>query len=240
MKTMQRDRFHKWLHWWDQQFTRLLVSLALLMLAVVNGCEREIPVLGSSNSSGYRIEGMVTDGQGRPIVGVQVRLSYQFEFVDTNPPPRKEYIVAQQVEVVTVQVVDINDRVIRILSTASYSQGPIVVTWDQRDDRRRLVPSGVYFVRYLSGGDVKHSYPVTVTGAVTDVTDEAGRFQIPSENLPIGFYPVPLSPSDGYPYAGNYRIIPFVALDFTISSQRKSAYVSLTSDRVTKVDITFQ
>lgn len=215
-----------------------LVFGLCFMLAVA-GCEREIPVLSNGDASGYRIEGIITDGQGRAIVGVQVKLYYQFEYVDSKPAASKEYFVSEQNQVVTVRVFDLNDNPRRTISTSLYQPGPIIVQWDKRDDQGRLVPSGVYYVRYIVRGETKYSYPVTVTGAITAVTDGSGHYAIPSENLPVGFYPVPLYSSDSTIYYGNYQIVPYVGINFVVSSQVRSVYASLTKDRITQIDYTF-
>lgn len=211
-----------------------------LSLVAGSGCEREIPVVENQEVTGYRIEGLVTDAQGQPVANVQVKLFYQFEFVDSKPPPAKTYIVPQSNQLIAARVYDYGDRVIRTISSISYPAGPIVIEWDKKDDRGNLVPSGVYWVRYLSGNDVHLRYPVTISGEVATTTNSSGRYVIPAENLPIGFYPVPLYNGDRSQYFGNHRIIPYVGLDFIISNSRKSVSFLLQKDRVTHMDVRFR
>jgi hypothetical protein len=211
----------------------LVSALALLVLA----CEREIPpVIETESFSGYRIEGIVSDRLGNPVRGVPIALSYDYELVDDAPPPSKTYEVVDENKSIRVAVYDRENRLLRLLFQGHASPGPLLVGWDQSDNIGNPVPSGVYSVQYIVDSQLKMSYPVTVSGAVTARTDSLGHYVIPDKNLPVGFYPVPLYSSDGRSYLGSYRISSYMVLEFQLEPKR-AAGVVLMKDQVTRVDI---
>jgi len=55
---------------------------------------------------------------------------------------------------VQVEIYDVSGRLVRTLLDMPLAAGPHAVIWDARDDRRRLVPAGVYFYRLNTGRSV--------------------------------------------------------------------------------------
>lgn len=217
------------------------VSFGFLMV-IVSGCEREIPLasIGEPEISGYRIEGTLTDRLGTPYRDIPIQLFYDYEFVDSNDPPSKEFEVTEPAKIIRVGVYDRNDHLKRILFNGRAEPGPFVVLWDQKESNGVLAISGVYTVRYTVDEQTKKSYPVTVSGNVTARTDSLGKFLIPDVNLPIDFYPVPLYNSDSSIYYGNHRIIPYVVLQFALAeNNNRSVYFRLEKNRVTHKDVKF-
>ncbi len=60
-----------------------------------------------------------------------------------------------------VAVYDVQGRLVRTIADGSYEAGHQVVTWNGRDENRRAVPSGVYFIRSSSAG-VSHQIKLIV------------------------------------------------------------------------------
>lgn len=207
------------------------------------GCEREIPLLVERDDpdeiEGYQISGKLSDRIGNPLQGVAVSLSYDYVFVNDDPPPTRTYQVPQGSDTVVVQVVDRKGFPLRTLFRDRISPGPLTVDWDTRDGAGTLVPSSVYHVQYLVGNDVKHSYPVTISGRGVATSDSLGRFNIPDEYLPVDFYPVPLQSADGSRYLGNHRIIPYVTLRFTAEGINRGIYLSLIKNEVKRLELKF-
>ncbi|MBI4428829.1 MAG: hypothetical protein HY562_06890 [Ignavibacteriales bacterium] len=201
------------------------------------GCERDIGVNSSQIISGYRIEGRVIDRIGNPVVKVDVRVFYNYEFVDYNTPPSKEYTVPSPSPSVTVVVRTRLGVTIRTLYSGNPPPGAFVVEWDQKGPNGDDVPSGTYFVHYLSNGASQKSYSVTVEGTIVVRTDSLGQYTIPDENLPIGYYPVPLYSSSETTFYGNHRISSSVLLLFTTSTRSREVNVTVLKDRVTVFDI---
>ncbi len=206
------------------------------------GCEREIPFTVDRNDDddeiqGYRIVGKLSDRIGNPLRDVAVSVFYDYVFVDDNAPPTKTYQVEQGSDTVVVQVVDRKGFPLRVLFRDQISPGPLTVEWDEKDAVGNVAPSSVYHVQYLVRNEVKHSYPVTISGTLVTYSDSLGQFTIPDDNLPIDFYPVPLSSSDGSRYLGNHRIIPYVTLRFTAEGINNGAYVSLIKNEIKRIEI---
>jgi hypothetical protein len=222
------NRVVKLLGRWFAMSALVLISLA---------CEREIPpLIEPVTVSGYRVEGLISDRLGNPVRGVPIALHYDYELADQGPPPSKTYQVVDPNKTIRVIVYDRGNRFLRLLFQGRSSLGPLVVEWDQRDALGSLVPSGVYSVQYVVDGQTMMSYPVTVSGRITARTDSLGHYVISDENLPVGFYPVPLYTPDGTSYLGNYRISSYVLLEFQLEP-RRVAGVSLVRDRVTRYDL---
>ncbi len=221
----------------------LLTIMVVASHAIFSGCEREVPSFEDRTDQpeidGYMIMGKLSDQFGNSLRDVPVVLYYDYIFVDANPPPSKTYQVTDGSKPVLVRVASRSGVPFRILFNDTVSPGPLTVEWDEKDAAGNLVPSGVYHVQYVVENVVRMSYPVTVTGRVTAVTDSLGRFTIGNENLPIGFYPVPKSASDGSRYLGNHRIVPFVTLQFLLEERRRSVYVSLTKNQIKRLDLRF-
>jgi hypothetical protein len=203
----------------------------------MQACERDIPpTAGAETTVGYQIEGFVLDGLGNPVRGLPIALYYDYGLVDTGPPPSKTFQPGDPNDVVRVTVFDRSNRPLRTLFQGkALEEGFLEIDWDQKDVVGNPVPSGVYTVQYIVGGQTKKSYPVVVSGNVTARTDTSGRYVIPDEYLPVDFYPVPLYSADSSSFLGNYRITPYVILEFQLQPSRY-AYVMLTRDQITTFD----
>jgi hypothetical protein len=71
-----------------------------------------------------------------------------------NPNPfvnyaRISYHCAQP-SIISLEVYDVTGRVIRQLAQGVHQPGSYRSTWDARDEANRLVPAGVYFIRFIS------------------------------------------------------------------------------------------
>ena len=214
---------------------RLIVGF--LVAVAVCGCERQPLFVEAPPISGYRIEGKVTDRIENPVANANVRLFYDYDYVDSKSPPSKQFTVTDSTKLITVAVRNSSNQTIRILYSGTRSVGPFIVDWNQKDSSGAEVPSSVYSVHYLVDGVSQKSYPVTVSGTVVTKTDNKGWYSIPDENLPVGFYPVPIYSSYDTTYYGNHRINNFVRLVFETPVQNREIFITLTKDRITQVDI---
>jgi hypothetical protein len=221
------------------RMVRLFFQLVLTLLAIsFMCCEREVPpgLTGPSTISGYRIEGFVSDNLGNPVRGIAVALHYDYLLQDQGPPPSQIFQVTDPSKTVRVSVLDRASTVVRVLLQGRVNAGPLEVEWDERSSDRNPVPSGVYVVQFEVDGEVKMTYPVTVSGAITARTDSMGHYVIPDINLPVGFYPVPLYGQGGTSFLGNHRISSYVVLEFYLEP-RRVAGLSLTKDQITRYDL---
>ena len=222
----------------------LMKMLWMATALTLVGCEREIPFTVDRNDDddaieGYMIVGKLSDRLGNPLREVAVSVFYDYVFVDDNAPPTKTYQVENGSDTVSVWVVNRKGAPLRLLFQDRISPGPLTVEWDKQVASGNIVPSSVYHVQYMVRGEVRHSYPVTVSGTVVTYSDSLGMFTIPDDNLPIDFYPVPLSLSDGSRYLGNHRIIPYLTLRFTAEGIANAVYVSLIKNDIKRIDIKF-
>jgi len=207
-------------------------------LLLMQACERDIPpVAEPAETIGYQIEGFVLDRLGNPVRGLPVAVYYDYEQVDNGPPPSKVFKASDLTAIVRVTVFDSNDRpLVTLYQGRPNADGELEIDWDQQDAFGNPVPSGAYTVEYIVGGQTKMSYPVVVSGNVVATTDTTGRYIIPDQYLPVDFYPVPLYSADSSSYLGNYRITPYVVLEFRLQPSRYG-YVILTKDQITRLDL---
>lgn len=209
-----------------------LVVIAIL-LAGTGGCERELLPLDPSHIiTGYEVRGVVSDRFGNPIAGVEVSVDYVLEFADDGPEPPRTYQVPPPGDTLTVSVIGRDGRTVLTLPQGPVPPGGFTYRWDGRTASGQPVLPGIYSVRYLSGGVVRNTFPVLVTGTTATVTDTVGRYVIRDRELPIGFYPVPDYSLSGTTYYGNLRITPEVVLGFTIGGLSDYRSVHLQEDRV--------
>lgn len=212
-------------------------AMLLALLGSVLGCERELPFQASAEKPtvGYQIEGFVIDHLGVPLKGVRVAVWYDYEFVDTLQPPSSTFFVNDSTKNILVRVLDRTNKVRATLLEGRFRVGPVNVNWDKRDALGKPVPSGVYTVDFSVNGVSRSSYTIVVDGAITAVTDSVGHYAIPDENLPVGYYPVPLySPYDSR-FIGNHSIASSISLELYLDIHR-GASVSVTKDRITRHD----
>jgi hypothetical protein len=218
---------------------KALLTWLVVLAGVVSviGCERDLPFMASADQpiSGYQIEGYVTDKLGIPIKGLQIALWYDFDYIDSNTPPSRQFLVDDTTKIARVVLLDSQNRLRRVLYQGRAKLGYLDFEFDLRDSDGVLLPTGIYTVSFSIDGITKGSYTQVINGAVTTVTDSLGHYVISNEFLPVGFYPAPIYAGNGVTFIGNYQISPYVILEFYLTVHR-SASVSLTKDQITRFD----
>jgi hypothetical protein len=179
-------------------------------------------------------------GIGNPIPNSPIKLYYDFQYVDTDPPPTPEFEVTNGAQVIRVSVYDRDERLIRTLYNGVYPVGTMRIEWDKKISSSTFAPSGVYEVRFIVSGETRKSYPVTVDETITAVTDTAGAFTISDKHLPVGFYPVPQYSEDNSEYYGQFRITDVVYLEFITPMSSRAVLVNLTKGTISKVNIALE
>lgn len=214
------------------------MALMVLTVIVATGCERELPFESSVSQPivGYRVEGYVTDRLGVPVKNVRITLWYDFDPIDDNSPPSRILFVDDPNKSVALRVLDIRDRVIKVLYNGKAPVGELDYAWNKTDSTGKQVPSGVYKMEFRLGGVVRNTYTMIVNGAVSAVTDSLGHYVIPDDNLPVDFSPAPLYSSDGERFVGNYQITPYIVLDFNLDFLRRTS-LTLKKDEITRFDL---
>ena len=211
--------------------------VVLAGMAGVIGCERDLPYMVSADQriSGYRIEGYVTDKLGIPIKGLKIALWYDLDYIDSNNPPSRQFLVDDTTKIARVAVLDQQHKVRRLLFQGRAKLGFLDFEFDLRDSTGVFLPTGIYTVSFSMDGVVRSSYTQVIDGTVTTVTDSLGHYVITNELLPIGFYPAPIYAGNGVTFIGNYQISPYVLLEFYLPVHR-TASVTLTQDQLTRFD----
>lgn len=212
----------------------------VLVLPIGVGCDREIPPGFETESIvGYRIEGIVRDGFSHPISDVSITVEYSVEYVNSGPPPSRDYDVTIPNQFVRVRVYDADDGLIRVLYSGTPGVGSLYVPWDRTNGGGQLVPSGLYWVHYEVNNQSQKSYPVIVDETVTTRTDSSGSFTIFDRNLPLGFYPHAVYAADGTTFWGNYRVGDRVFLTLNAAGMATYRTVIPERNRLTTVIVTF-
>jgi hypothetical protein len=219
---------------------RAMRKMALMVLTVIAaaGCERDLPFESTVDQpiAGYRVEGYVTDRLGVPVKNVRIALWYDFDSIDDTTPPSRGLFVDDAAKSVTLRVLDIRNRVVRVLFSGRAPVGELDYPWNNTDSAGKQVPSGVYKMEFRLGGVLRNSYIIIVNGAVSAVTDSLGHYVIPDDNLPVDFSPAPLYSSDGKRFVGNYQITPYIVLDFNLDFLRRTT-LTLKKDEITRFDL---
>lgn len=213
--------------------TRLLAGMIAIAFF---GCERQIPVVPVQQApiTGYQIEGTMTDGLKRPLVGVSMRMYYDPTYVGSDSVPNRSYTPQAASEFVLVRVYNSGGLFVKLLFQGTISDTAITVLWDGRDAGGGPAPSGLYSVRYSVGSVVRASYPFIVDGNVTAVTDTAGFYTIGNINLPIGSI-VPYY--NGTTFLGWYRIDPSVFLEVQAPSLSRTYHIALDVNVITEFSL---
>lgn len=211
-----------------------------LVLPIGAGCDREIPPgFESEPIVGYRIEGIVQDGFSHPISDVSITVKYLVEYVNSGPPPSRDYDVPDPPPFVRVRVYNADGGLIRTLYSGTPGVGSLYVPWDRTNGSGQLVPSGLYWVHYEVNNQSQKSYPVIVDETVTTRTDSSGSFTIFDRNLPLGFYPHAIYDFDGTTFGGNYRVGDRVFLTLRAAGITTYRTIIPERNRLTTVIVTF-
>jgi len=210
--------------------------LAGMIVVAFVGCERQIPVAPVQQApiNGYQIEGTMTDGLKRPLVGVSIRMYYDPTYVGSDSVPNRSYMPQAASEFVLVRVYNAGGLFVKLLFQGTISDTSITVLWDGRDASGAPAPSGLYTVRYSVGSEVRTSYPFIVDGNITAVTDTAGHYSIGNINLPIGSV-VPYF--NGTTFLGWYRIDPSVFLEVQAPSLNRTYHIALDVNVITEFSL---
>jgi len=214
------------------------MALVALTAIAASGCERELPFESTvtQSISGYRVEGYVTDRLGMPLKDVRVGLWYDFNPIDDSTLPSRDFLVNDSTKPAVVRVLDIQQRMVKVLFDGRAPVGNLELRWSNTDSGGKQVPSGVYKMEFLLGGVLRNSYTIIVNGAVSAVTDSLGHYVIPNENLPVDYSPAPLYASTGERFLGNYRITPFIVLEFNLDVPRRAS-LTLKKNEITRYDL---
>lgn len=218
---------------------RSKIAGVLMALLFLTGCRDLNPLDARIVIDGYRVVGTVMDGLNNPIPGVQIRLSYGMDFVSGSPVPERSYTLQAQTEYVEVRVLDRTGTQVRALYADTVSAPTIYVPWDKLNDAAVPVPSGIYEVRYIVGGTVRHTYTVIVDGNITVTTSTEGVFVLPNEILPVGFYPAPLY-SGNDSFLGNFVFQNLVRVQMSVGSTNYSQWIVVERNRITRVLVRVQ
>jgi hypothetical protein len=212
--------------------------LGAIIIVFCLGCERDTQLLSVETTTGYKVQGRVSDRIGNPVAGVSVSVWYDYELVDRNPAPSKDFTITDSTKTLSVVVRNRSGQTIRTIFTGTLPPGNYTYDWDMKDATGNDPPASMYAVHYLVDGVSQKSYSVTVSGTIVALTDVQGQYTIPDNNLPVGFYPVPIYSFDKSVYFGNHRIVPAVRLAFTTTALAKEVVVNLSKDVVKKFDVT--
>ncbi|MBI2620086.1 MAG: hypothetical protein HYW57_08405 [Ignavibacteriales bacterium] len=218
--------------------TSALVRGTVWALLLVHwSCKREIPLSTDTEPiNGFRIEGTVSDGLGRPLAQVQIRLFYEFIFESNTPEPSRSYALRASSESVEVRVVDASNRIIRTVFSGLVTDSVITVLWDGRLADGSEAAGGKYTVQYHAGGSERASYVVLVHGTVSATSDVNGRFIIPQESLPLAQTGIPLySLTDQF--LGLHATGRRVELELKAGTTVKSILVNVEENFLTRVNV---
>ena len=210
-------------------------TLVIAFLGLVeSGCRDPGLDDGTPSIDGYRIEGTILDGLDQPIPGIDIMVYYDTLYVSNSPVPTRPYTLTSTGEYVTIDVYNSEDNVVRNLYAGTPSGPTVYVPWDKRRGDGSLAGSGLYTIRYVSGGQIRHSYDIAIHGHVTAETDSSGNFIVDNVNLPIDYFPAPFY-SNSDTFLGNYRILDWVWLEFVVANQLYSLPVQVKEDAITFV-----
>jgi hypothetical protein len=214
--------------------------LAIIIFIIFNGCNRDSIVQENISTTGYQIQGKVIDRYRNPVAGAEIKLFYDYGYLNSDQPPSKDCYIDNDTTIVTVVVYDRNDNPIRILLQRKQPIGNLKIEWDQRDTLGTTVPSGLYWIRYYVGTNMKHEYGEVVEGGRVAMTDALGQFTVLDFNLPIGYQPVPGYSLDGQTFYGNYEILSTVFLKIISGQYEFEQYVGLVHGQVVTKDFIIQ
>jgi len=219
-----------------------LVSCLLASWFLLPGCEREIITADPGIPTvGYEVRGIVTDRLGNPLPNVKVRLEYDLLLEDANEPQSRSYLVAGGSELIQIKIFSAAGTLYKSVGPLFAPSGPFEYQWDESGEGGTPAPPGAYYVTYVVSGTEVLSYPVLLQNHVATTTNAVGRYTIPSNLLPVDFYPVPLFSGDNQRFYGNYRVsnILYAYFEPPGTLQSKLQQIQLTRDRVVVHNVTY-
>jgi hypothetical protein len=211
----------------------------MLLVLLIAGCDRQIPILENTNINGYEVQGTVTDQVGNPIPNVTVLLDYAADRLYPDSVATRRYFVQDPSVPIQAVVADWSNQVIRVLTPLQNFYGWYEVHWDGADSTGSVPPSGIYYVEYLMGGAIKFSYNQLVSGGKVATTDARGKYTIPIQYLPIDSSSVPEFSSFDSSFVGNLFISNRVFLTYLYPNHAQQVARTLDKNRVTIINVEF-
>jgi len=212
---------------------------AMVLVLLLYGCNREIPVAESPNVIGYEVQGTVTDQIGNPIPYVKVLVDYTLNLVGGDTAATRGYFFSEPTAAVQTVVVNWDNQIVRALTQPQNYSGWYEILWDGKDSSGTLVPSGIYYVQYRAGGVVRFSYNQLVSGGEVATTDVQGNYTIPIQNLPIDSSSVPDFSYDDSTYDGNLQVTNDIIFTYIYGTNVKQIERELGEGQITVVNVIF-
>jgi hypothetical protein len=210
-----------------------------IVLLLVAGCDRQIPIIDTQNIAGYEVQGAVTDQVGNAIPNVSVHVDYDYDVIYKDSAVTRQYFVTNNSVLTQAVVVNWNNQVVRVLTPPLQYYGAFQAFWDGKDSTGAVPPSGIYYVEYLVGGKIAYSYNQLVSGGKVAATDAHGRYTIPIQYLPIDSSSVPFFRSYDSLYVGNTLITNNVIFTFVYQTHTLQLLRTVNKDQVTFIDVSF-
>lgn len=166
---------------------------------VVGGCSDDDPV----RPVVMPITGLVLAGDGEPVVGAAVIVTYELptSAVAKNPDKPRTMITYEVLETGPIRLWITSacaDEVVRTLVEGVVEPGQFSHIWDGQDDDGLVVTSGVYQYHLEAGGETASADLVLLVNDYAPdadptlyrhhaLTDDEGRFRIEQDCLPFGY-----------------------------------------------------
>jgi hypothetical protein len=210
-----------------------------VILFLLCGCERQIPILGPVAINGYQVQGTVTDQVGNPVPNVAVLVDYAEDVLYPDTALTRRFFIQDPSTSVQAVVANWSNQVIRVLRPPQNFQGWYEVFWDGTDSTGIVPPSGIYYVEYLVGGTEVFSYSQLISGGKVAATDAKGQYTIPLQYLPVDSSSVPLFSTYDSSYVGNLLISNSIILTYAYPSHVQQVQRTLNKGQVTIINIVF-
>jgi flagellar hook assembly protein FlgD len=98
------------------------------------------------------VTGVTVLGGGGPQTGADPNIPKVFALSQNNPNPfTKTTVIRYQLprtEHATLKVYDVTGRLVRTLVNGKMKPGYYTLDWDGKDNKKRSVASGIYFLRF--------------------------------------------------------------------------------------------
>jgi hypothetical protein len=152
-------------------------------------CREVLPLESEPTIQGYQLNGSVTTPNGISLDSVGVQLYYNYSFVSDTPVDTVPVIVVNPSRILDIAVYTPSFQLVRQLFLGYRPAGVVPrALWGGIDQHGVPVPDGKYLIRYVVDTTIVKYSPVLIDGQRTVVTDNAGRFSLTSDRLPVGEY----------------------------------------------------